>query len=323
MEFRTPVETEAFQMKITHRMGGLSLGSCFAGNIARRMQRAKFRIADNPFGVLFNPASIADTIEMLSAGTAVTRSDLSLHDGLWSGFAFHGSFSSADPEVALSRMNGAIQSGAHALRDAEYVIITFGTAWVYELTTDGRVVANCHKFPATAFRRRRLGVGEIVSRFDTLMEGPLAGRTVILTVSPVRHIKDGFPENTLSKAILIEAVHELAARHPGAVYFPAFEIMNDELRDYRFYDADMVHPSPIAVDYIWERFSAAAFDEPTRRLAAEAEKIAAAMEHRPHDADSPGHRRFMADMLRRTRELSARMPDTDFSAEADYFSETI
>lgn len=320
MEFRTPVEIRPFEKKITHSMQGLSIGSCFAGNIAARMQRARFRIADNPFGVMFNPISIADALQAMYDGTRYEQGGLVCRDGVWSSFAFHGSFSSTCPGDALAAMNRAADEGGRALRGAEYVIVTFGTAWVYELAGGGGVVANCHKFPATDFRRRRLTVGEIVGRYNALLDSVLAGRQVIFTVSPVRHVKDGFPENTLSKAILIQAVHELVGSHPDAHYFPAFEIVNDELRDYRFYADDMVHPSQLAVDYIWERFSQAAFDAQTRQLAGEIAKLTDAMNHRPLNPDSQAHREFMRAMAVRARRLSEKYPEIDLTPEISYFS---
>lgn len=319
MEFRTKVDVVPFGWRIGHDAMGVSLGSCFAGNIAAKLKRAKFPVADNPFGVLFNPVSIADAVEVLAEGRGFTRDDLFYDGDVWGSFAFHGSFSSPDAAQALGAMNRAAEEGRQALERAAYVIITFGTAWVYEHAETGRVVANCHRFPAATFRRRRLSVAEITERYDALVAGPLRGKRIILTVSPVRHAKDGFPENTLSKAVLIEAVHELVARHPDAEYFPAFEIVNDELRDYRFYGADMVHPSVVAVDYIWERFREAALTPRAAEAVGEIEKLAAAMEHRPLDPASASHARFLVSMLQRTEALSMRYPEIDFSRELAYF----
>lgn len=320
MEFRTKVDIEPFVWGIDHSMRGMSVGSCFAENIAAKLLRAKFRLCANPFGVLFNPVSIANTLNRLHDGVEYTVDDLVQCGDLWCGFDFHGSFSSVVREDALARMNGAVDAGIEALQAAEYVIITFGTAWVYEIAGEpGRVVANCHKFPAKEFLRRRLSVDEIVVRYEELFAGALRGKRVIFTVSPVRHVKDGLPENALSKAILLEAAHELVDRHPQAVYFPAFEIVTDELRDYRFYTEDMVHPSAVAVEYVWERFREAAFSPRTRQAAAESEKIAAAMEHRPINPESKSHARFRASMLAQVQALAANYPDIDFSAEIEFF----
>lgn len=201
---------------------------------------------------------------------------------------------------------------------AEWVLITFGTAWVYEL--DGRVVANCGRRPAHLFTRRRLSVDEIVERFDALLGGVLAGRRVVFTLSPVRHLKDGAEENSLSKAILRLAIAELVDRHPDAVYFPAWEIVNDDLRDYRFYGADMAHPSAEAVEYVWEKFAAAALDPCAMKLIPEIENILRATEHRPFNADSQEHNAFRRAMLDRVKAFRAKNPHVDLDAEIRFFS---
>ncbi len=205
------------------------------------------------------------------------------------------------------------------LDEAGYVLVTFGTAWVFE--ERGRVVANCEKRPAHLFTRRRLSAAEIVERFDALMRGPLGGKQVIFTVSPVRHLKDGFEENSLSKATLRLAIAEIIARHPAtAQYFPAFETLNDDLRDYRFYGPDLAHPSAEAVEYIWEKFAAAAFEPETLKLLPQIEAIVRAAEHRPFTPDTEEHALFRRTMLARACDLAARHPEVDLSAEIEFFS---
>lgn len=337
MRFRTTITVTPSARAIDHGMHGLSLGSCFATNIAERLHRAKFPIGVNPFGVLYNPESIALAVEALSQGRVLTEADLVREGDLWSSFSFHGSFSSADPGRALAQMNASVAEGARALAAADYVVVTFGTAWVYELADAfytesptcenirpafpvGGVVANCHKFPARHFRRRRMSVEEITARWSKLLEGPLAGKRIILTVSPVRHLKDGFAGNAVSKATLLLAASQLAEKYADADYFPAFEIMNDDLRDYRFYADDMLHPSAPAVDYIWDRFAEAFFAEDTMRAIREFEKIAAAAHHRPLNPLSAEYAAFRASMLDKVKELQARYPVADLSVEADFFS---
>lgn len=217
-------------------------------------------------------------------------------------------------------MNAALEEGSRALRKADYVIITFGTAWIYALANEPeRVVANCHKLPAQTFVRRRLTVAEIVARYDELFEGPLAGKHIIFTVSPVRHVKDGLAANTLSKAVLIEAVHAIVDSHANTDYFPAFEIVNDELRDYRFYADDMVHPSAVAVEYIWERFGQTVLTDRAREVAAAVEKIAVAMEHRPLRPGTLAHKKFLESMARQVTALAEQYPEVDFSEKLRYF----
>ena len=267
MQFRTVIDIKPFDRKIDHSSRILSLGSCFADNIARRMQRAKFRVEASPTGILFNPESIARAVERFAAAESPAREELR-HDGeRYFGYDFHSAFADADPERALAAMREAARRGADALRRADTVIITFGTAWIYRLRENGEVVANCHKQPQSLFIRELLAADMIADRYAKLLEGPLADKHVIFTVSPVRHLGDGAERNSLSKAVLRVAVGELASRFPAADYFPSFEIMNDELRDYRFYADDMAHPSQTAVDYIWERFGATALAESARRAA--------------------------------------------------------
>ncbi len=318
LKFRTEIDAAPFAGKIDHRMHGFSIGSCFAESMADKLRRYKFPLESNPFGVLYNPFSIADALESLAAGRVWDKNELLHEGGLWFSYGHHGSFSSTTADETLAKINKAAQRGTEALAKADYVIITFGTAWVYEL--GGRVVANCHKQPAQIFTRRRLTVGEIVSRFSTLMERPLHDKQVIFTVSPVRHLKDGFEENSLSKAILRLAAAELADRYPASHYFPAYEILVDDLRDYRFYAEDLVHPSDVAIEYIWGKFSAAAFGDETARLIPQIENIVRAADHRPFNEDTDSHSRFRQAMLRQARELHAAHPEIDFTREMDFFS---
>lgn len=215
-------------------------------------------------------------------------------------------------------MNAARAALREALRTSDRAILTFGTAWVYE--RNGAVVANCHRCPAAEFRRRRLSVGEVADAVSTLLEGPLAGKGVLLTVSPVRHLGDGLAGNAASKATLRVAVEELLARHPRqAEYFPAFEILTDDLRDYRFYADDLVHPARQAIDYIWERFAGSVLTDEARRLLPEVEAIVAAAAHRPRDPRSAAHRTFCLRQLERI----AALPQIDFQSEAAYFRKCI
>ena len=193
MKFRTEIEITSLGVKIGYENRVLALGSCFAAHIARKLAGAKFRVAENPSGILFNPLSIAAAIRSYADPAPVTRGELGFDGEVWHHFGFHGDLSSPTAEEALARMNAARQAGAEALRTADRVLLTFGTAWVYE--HDGEVVANCHRRPAAEFSRRRLSVEEIAETFAELLEGPLAGKQIILTVSPVRHVGDTLPGN--------------------------------------------------------------------------------------------------------------------------------
>lgn len=320
MDFRTEIKPEPVPFRISHSSVGFMAGSCFAENIYLKMSAAKFNVAANPTGILFNPASIAGMITSLADGRKFTHSDLRSDGDVWFGWQHHGSFSDVYAEVALDNMNEAARMGAAALAGADYAVITFGTAWIYRLAETGEVVANCHKQPSGLFVRERLTAGEITGMYGALLEGPLAGKNVIFTVSPVRHLKDGLEENSFSKAILRTAVGELVGKYDNAHYFPSFEIMNDDLRDYRFYAEDMVHPSGTAVDYIWKKFADWVFDGHSRELLPRLEKLSSAMKHRVMNPGSDANLRFRDVMLAHIEELQKELPAADFSDELAYFS---
>ena len=313
MKFRTEIEIAPLGTKIGYENRILALGSCFAEHIAGRLAQAKFRVTANPSGILFNPLSIAATLRSYAGESPVQHSELGFDGELWFHYGFHGSFSAPEADQALAAMNAARKSGAEALRAADRIVLTFGTAWVYE--HDGAVVANCHRRPAAEFTRRRLGVDEIVTAFADLMAGPLGGREVILTVSPVRHLGDSLAGNAVSKATLRLAAEQLTERFKCSAYFPAFEILTDDLRDYRFYADDLVHPAPQAVAYVWEKFAPAVLTDEALRLLPEAEAIVAAAAHRPRNPQGEAHRAF----CRRQLERIAALPEMDFQSETAYF----
>lgn len=322
MQFQTIIDIKPFDRRIDHTQPILSLGSCFANNIAQRLQRAKFQITASPTGVLFNPESIAAAIERFAD---VANNELCLpqmeelqNEGdIWFNYDFHSSFSRSNADEALTVMRNAIKRGAEALAKAEVVIITFGTAFAYRLCESGQIVANCHKQPQAKFSREMLTTATIVERYRSLLQGSLSGKQVIFTLSPVRHLGDGLEQNSLSKATLRVALAEIVAQADNAYYFPSFEIMMDELRDYRFYGDDMAHPTTMAVDYIWERFGHTAFSDNTLKLITNIERIVAATEHRPFNAKSDAHRHFCKNMLHRIEELNA--TGICFDKEKEYF----
>ena len=215
------------------------LGSCFSDEIGEQMQQRYLNVTCNPFGTLYNPLSIAQALQMTEVPELIE------HEGLWHSMAHHGAFSRASREEAEQAVRGSIETMQQAIQEATVVIVTFGTAWVYE--QDGAVVGNCHKLPESCFTRRRLTVEEIVAAWQSIL-AQYPDKHWLFTVSPIRHIRDGLHENQLSKATLLQAVEQLSD------YFPSYEIVLDELRDYRFYADDLVHPSSMAVNYIWERF---------------------------------------------------------------------
>ena len=319
MQFRTPINITPCGFRIGYAQRGLLLGSCFAENIGMRMKRYKLPVVFNPFGILFNPASVARTLTRLDSGKLYEANNLTRSGDLWVSFDHHGSLASVDRDEALKTINQAVQSGARALREAGYLILTLGTAWVYQLRETGEIVCNCHKRPSGEFLRRRLSVDEVVGGFVPLLEGPLKDKPVIWTVSPVRHLGDGLPENALSKSTLIVAIHRLIERYPQCCYFPAFEIMTDDLRDYRFYEKDMAHPSEVAVDYIWEQFCCAALDPSCTGVFRKIDALNRALAHRPLNPENPAYRAFRHQNAAEVRALQQAYPDLDFSRELNFF----
>ena len=258
---------------IDYATGIVCLGSCFSDEIGRRLQEGDFHIELNPFGTLYNPASIASALRRIMYDREIGMEDLVEHEGLWHSWHHHGSFSRATAEECLEACNSRIHQAHEALKQASLLMITFGSAWIYE--REGQVVANCHKLPQENFVRRKMSVEDIVSLWRPLLKELYSFHphlSTLFTVSPIRHIGDGLHGNQLSKSTLLLAIDELvdselppAKRkkkgakveepdHPVTVYFPAYEIVVDELRDYRFYEADMLHPSTLAVDVVWDRF---------------------------------------------------------------------
>lgn len=323
MKFRTEIEVTPFDRKISYRSRILAVGSCFADNMAEALRRAKFSVAANPAGVMFNPESIARTLRMFELKRPVREEELTCSGGRWFDYRFHGSLAAPTAHEAVEKMNAALGEGHRALAGSDTVIITFGTAWVYILNRTGEVVANCHKQPSALFTRKRLTVSEIIDLFTPLLEGMLKDRLVIFTVSPVRHLGDGADENFLSKATLKVAVAELVARFGNAVYFPAYEIVNDDLRDYRFYADDLVHPSAQAIAYIREKFFGAALDSTALALLPQVEKIVAAAGHRPAESGGEAQRHFAESMLAKIAEAEKAAAAPDLSAERRHFENLV
>lgn len=258
MEFRTIVPCEKLQHQISHRDKILLLGSCFAENIGHLLVAHKFNVKINPTGILYNPVSIADALQTMSDRYQYTVNDIFRDGNLWHSFRHHSRFSHTDPELCIDGINRELKAGAEQLHRASWLLVTFGTAYVYSLRETGKVVANCHKLPASLFDRRRVGVDEMIRGWIPLIERLSDSNPelrIMFTVSPIRHLRDGAHENQLSKSVLLLFVDELCRMYPDrCIYFPSYEIVMDELRDYRFYDAGMTHPNEQAIRYIWERF---------------------------------------------------------------------
>ena len=298
MKLYTSVDIAPCARKIGYGDKILLLGSCFADNIGAKFAEHYFQATINPLGTLYNPASIA--LSITDSQHSIPDSRLIYHNGLWHSMMHHGTFSGKDKAAVQARCLDSYERLQRALKEATTVIVTFGTAWVYEM--DGQVVANCHKLPANRFTRRCLAVDEIVEMWQPIVAS-MPDKHWIFTVSPIRHVKDGLHANQVSKAILLQAVDEL-----GQSYFPSYEIMMDELRDYRFYAEDMVHPSQVAVEYIWQRFVETYMTEDTRGEMRTLHQLWQDRHHRFLHPDSEEAERFRLHVEKQMVALKERYP---------------
>jgi hypothetical protein len=324
-DFFTPVEISSSPFKTSYSKKHLFIGSCFTENIGAKMEDLKFSTDINPFGIVFNPSSICHCIKRLISGEVFSENEMFSHGGLWHSYMHHGRFSNPSLQVALSGINKRLVSSKGFLLEADFLILTFGTAWVYELKSSGVTVSNCHKVPSSQFKRFRLTVSEIVTEMRNTLEQLWEVNPdikVIFTVSPVRHFNDGANGNQLSKATLLLATDVLVNRFgpERCTYFPAYELMMDELRDYRFYMEDMVHPSPLAIEVIWKKFRDFFMEKETVDLSVKVGSLLQARNHRPIYRNSQEYKQFIENTLDEIRKTAKKYPFLDFSAEIKYFA---
>lgn len=316
--FRTVLSPGPYPFSISYQDRILSLGSCFAGHIGQRLERYKFNSLLNPFGILYNPVSLAEALDRLAEGALFREEDLFEHQGLWHSFAHHGHFSGPDRAETLRGINQTLARGGDFLKSTNRLVLTLGTAHVFVYRKTGRIVANCHKLPGGLFDRRRLSVSEILESLAPVL-AHLSSRhpelQVVMTVSPVRHIRDGLVENQRSKAALLLAIDELSDRFPFVHYFPAYELLLDDLRDYRFYAADLIHPNEQAIDYIWDLFVQAFLDGPARDLLPAVAAVVRAAEHRPFRPDTEAFRQFVQQQLEKIKSFEQKFGFLNFERE--------
>lgn len=308
MKFRTDIAIPPLEWSIDYQTPMLCMGSCFADRMGRRLREAKFPATVNPMGIVYNPLSLAQLLERWHRGEGVALSQ-GPH-GLWHSFALHSHWSGADRQELEARIEAGMAEAAQALDRASVLLLTFGTAYVYERRDTGELVANCHKYPGAFFRKRLLTVREVVKAWKPLVQRLRERQPelkLLLTVSPVRHKKEGLANNGLSKAVLRLACDQLVQALDGTAYFPAYEIMMDDLRDYRFYGDDLIHPTPFAQAYIWEHFAQTCLSDLARELTDRWEKLRTSMAHRPMQAASEAHREFLRQLLRKLEELNEQL----------------
>jgi len=312
INYCTRVDIPQSDFRISYKDSLLFLGSCFADLIGAKMKSHGWDVCINPFGVLYNPLSVAAGCKRILQPAPFTKDELFEYNGLYHSFMHQEHFSDRSVEATLTKINSALLTAAEHLSKASCLVITFGTAYVYRHKTDGSVVANCHKLPAATFDRALLSVEQIVAEWSALLDVLLSVNDrlkIIFTVSPIRHWKDGAHGNQLSKSILLLSQQAMSEKfHSHVVYFPAYELMMDELRDYRFYADDLLHPSKVAVDYIWERFCEVYLDSETTEDLNEVESILRDINHRPFHPSSDSHKQFLKQALDKIKRIKAKNP---------------
>ncbi|MFE3847965.1 GSCFA domain-containing protein [Flavobacterium sp. LB3P45] len=309
MNFRTQIPIPKSNHPIDYNSKIVSLGSCFVENMGDKFQYFKFQNTINPFGIIFNPVSIEKLIDLVVSGKQFTENDIFFHNERWHCFEVHSDLSNSSKEELLASLNALIKSTNQQITESTHFVITYGTSWVYRNIESDSIVANCHKVPQKQFKKELLSVEEIkksITNTIKLIHSVNPDCNIIFTVSPVRHIKDGFVENQLSKAHLISAIHSILNSEQcklNTEYFPSYEIMMDELRDYRFYVEDMLHPSQVAIDYIWKRFKETVISETAFSTMEEVESIQKSLSHKPFNPASNSHLKFESKLREKITKL--------------------
>ncbi len=323
MLFRTVITPEKAPFDIDHQDRILLIGSCFTEHIGHRLRDQKFSALINPFGIVYNPFSMAQCLEMLldNAGSE-QHWNLFEYQGLWHSWLHHGKFSDSSPEKTLDNIQKSFEIGSAFLKKTTHIILTLGTADVFRLVSDQSIVANNHKMPSALFRSERLTVSSMSDQLTAVLRRVKAENPdlkIIFSVSPIRHLRQGVVENQRSKATLVLAIEQILSDLPDSCYFPAYELLLDDLRDYRFYTDDMIHPSTVAQDYIWKFFSTMFFSESTQVINERIKRIVTASQHRPFHADTPLHQQFLSTQLKAIDDLRQTNPHLDFSRESSLF----
>lgn len=300
------------------------IGSCFTENMSDRLLQHKFNILSNPHGILFNPLSVADSLDRYIEDKLYTKDDLFQLNELWNSWDHHTRFSHTDAEQALRQINESQATASAFIKNADWIIITLGSAFQYYLAENNKPVANNHRAPAQWFEKRLLSIASIQKALSVTLNKLFVLNPkvqILFTISPVRHIRDGVTDNNRSKARLIETVHSLCEQYEQAHYFPAYEIVIDILRDYRYYDIDFVHPNYLATSFVWEQFVQSALDASTQKVMKEVLDISIAKAHRTRFPETDAHKKFKASYLAKVVELQKKFPFLDMEEELNYFSE--
>lgn len=328
MKFRLEFDIKRIPWNIDHNKKLFLIGSCFTENIGEKLRKHKFNVTENPNGILFNPVSVAEAVTSYIEKQEFTNADLfELNEG-WHSWKHHSRFSSERAEDALQKINTSVSNAHKALQEADVIMITLGSSWIYTLTekavnaVQGSVAANNHKAPSDWFHKKLMQPEDVLRVLDNMIHRLFffnPSIKIIFTISPVRHAREGVVENNRSKAVLIQAVHHLVDKFEGLYYFPAYELVIDDLRDYRFYAEDLVHPNYHATEYVWEKFCLSCMNEETRKLNEEIRSVNLAYQHKPFNPSSEQHKKFMLASFQKTMALKKQFSFLDFENELTYF----
>ena len=319
MKLQTQVPLQVADNQFDYQGQLLLLGSCFVENIGKKLDFYKFRSLQNPFGILFHPKAIENLLSKSIQAFSYTEVDIFYHNERWHCFDAHSDLSDVSKEELLRKLNDSLRATRQQVFESTHIIITLGTAWVYRNNASNAIVANCHKVPQKEFSKDLLSVDTIVKSLENtigLIKSTNPNAQIIFTVSPVRHLKDGFVENQQSKAHLITAIQHVLEKNVtlSAVegYFPSYEIMMDELRDYRFYKSDMIHPNELAVDYIWEKFKDVWISREAFATMEKVEEIQRGLKHKPFNPNSEEHQKFLNSIKTQSQALQSEFPFMKF-----------
>ncbi len=318
--FLLPIQIQPPEEKIRYPQKILLIGSCFTEHIGQHLSEMKFDLMQNPNGILFDPLSVGNSLISYLKPDMYQGEDLFFLNELWQSWKHHGVFSQTYQEFTLKKINESQQSAHVFLKQANWLIITLGSAFVYSLKEKNLTVANCHRAPANWFTKKLLPVDKMLAVLDETMHRLLEINPqlqIIYTISPVRHIRDGVIENNRSKARLIEVAHQLVSKFNRTYYFPSYELVIDVLRDYRFYDKDLVHPNYMATQYVLENFMEHYVDPESRSIAEEVRKLQTSLKHRPLHPETEAHRLFLKEQYRKATELTGRYPFLNFERELE------
>lgn len=309
--FRTILSCPKAGFELSYGDHICAVGSCFAENMSAKLQQGRFSTEINPFGILYNPVSIAETLQLQFGEAPYPEENLVEQNGMWHSFLHHGKFAATSREALLENIHKSLSETKKNAGKCTRLLLTLGSATVYEYRETGKIVANCHKIPNSHFNKKRLSVEECMAALlpalqQLKQENPML--EIIISVSPVRHLRDGFTENQLSKSTLLLACDALQKQLPFVHYFPAYELLMDDLRDYRFFNADMIHPNDMAIEYIWEQFMHSFFSEETEKIYAAVSELERLKAHRPHHPGSEESEQLKSKIVEKEAALQAKYP---------------